>query len=164
MSIKTLIQTRWKISANRITIYPYGILYLLAMAMAFIFGGVFLIIANGFEGKTRASDLAAMYPVYSIYFVIVLIEFLYARTTIVFDNTSRKMYKKLFGIININVIPFNEIDSIIAVRNTRGTMQYRVYSKTRRSHRGTVISAAFLNDQNDNIQSFKLEVLALIDI
>jgi hypothetical protein len=157
MPIKKLIQTRWKITADTIVIYPYGAIYLLSL----VFGMIVLIMMVFV--LPPGNEISILLPVYLFYFLCIAILFLFARTKIMFDKSQRIMVKLLFGFIKTTQLRFDEILGIMPVRTTKGGFRYYVIpKKTKWWNIGTPISSGFLNETSPHAVDLQTHLLSAI--
>lgn len=159
MQFKYIIQTRWKVEPDCITVYPYGIVYIISITLGIVWGGMLLFLSS-ITSASNLNDNASMYPLYLIFLSVVVALWMFAGTHIMFDNKTGKMSKKLFGFITTTVVPFKSINAIIPMRNSRGFYQYRVFAKD--SNHDTIISSPFRSEESPHAIDFNTNVLTQV--
>lgn len=151
MSIKTLIKTRWKIENDKLTIYPFGRLFIFGVVLGIIFIAlIFAINATGIP--------------YVIPFLIVLSLAMFASgySCIVFDRNTNTMKKLLFGIIPILNKPFDQLYGVNIMRQSTGGFNYRIFPKDNKFGKGTIISSYYGKDTDPYAIAFNEEVITRI--
>jgi hypothetical protein len=157
MSLKSLSKTRWKLEANRITVYPYGLYYILTIVLAVIFAAI-LFVFTKYENASIASSL----PFALILLLAVVIFWGLAGTSVEFDNDQGVMRKKLMGFIPVTTLPFNKILGINVVSNIGQGYNYRLFKKDDRYGKGILVSSAYGKNDDPNAIAFVNEVIPLI--
>lgn len=147
MSINTLRKTRWKVNPRSISVYPYGVFYILTFFLALAFG--VLIALNGAPQGIIISLV-----------VILLLLGLFGNTNVVFDNEQQLMQKKLFGFLPVASIPFEKLEGINIVRNNMGGYNFRAFRKNDKFGKGTPVSAGYSKETDTNALGFTQEVIA----
>jgi hypothetical protein len=151
MSIKTLIKTRWKIGDDKLTIYPFGRLFIFGIVLGIIFLAlIFAVNATGIP--------------YIIPFLITfsLVMFAGGYTCIVFDRQTNTMKKLVFGIIPVTTKPFDQLYGVNIMRQATGGFNYRIYPKDNKFGRGTIISSYYGKDTDPYAIAFNQEVVTRI--
>lgn len=151
MSIKTLIKTRWKIANDKLTIYPFGRL--------FIFGVVLGIIFLALIFAVNASGIPYIIP-FLILFSLAM--FAGGYTCIVFDRNTYTMKKLLFGFIPVVSKPFDQLYGVNIMRQATGGFNYRIYPKDNKFGKGTIISSYYGKDTDPYAIAFVEEVVTRI--
>lgn len=151
MSLKTLIKTRWKIEDDKLTIYPFGMLFIFGVALAIVF--LALIFA------VNASGIPYIIP---FLLVICTVMFVGGYTCIVFDRNTNTMKKLAFGIIPILSKPFDKLYGVNIMRQATGGFNYRIYPKDNKFGKGTVISSYYSKDTDPHAIAFNQEVITRI--
>lgn len=157
MSLKSLSKTRWKIESDRVTIYPYGLSYILAAVLAIIFGAGYLFYVQSLQNSMESSM-----PLLLVLLVIIVLFLGWARTSIEFDVNSGIMRKKLMGFLPITSISFSRIYGISPVSNTMGSYTYRVFKKDNRYGKGILVSCSYVKNDDPNATAFVDEVITTI--
>ena len=151
MSLNTLRKTRWKIDPRSISVYPYGVFYILSVCLALAFG-LFFIVNSVPQGVIISLAI--------IFFVLAL----FGNTTIVFDNEGQVMQKKLFGFLPVASIPFEKLEGINIVRNNTGGYNFKAFKKNDKFGKGMVVSCGYSKDTDTNALGFTQEVIQAIHI
>jgi hypothetical protein len=157
MSIKSLVQTRWKLEPDRVTIYPYGLCYILSAVLAVLFSGLLFVYL-----KYQNSSLNDAFPLVFILLLIVVLFWCFAGTSIEFDNISGTMRKKLMGFLPITSIPFSKLQGISPVSNLYGSYKYRLFRKDAKYGKGILVSSAYTKNEDPNAISFVEEAATTI--
>jgi hypothetical protein len=147
MSLNSLRKTRWKVDPRSISVYPYGIFYILSVCLAIAFGGLFVV---NHVPQSVIITLA----------IILFVIGLFGSTKIVFDNESQLMQKKLFGFLPVKSIPFEKLEGINIVRNNVGGFNFRAFRKNDKFGKGTPVSAGYSKETDTNAIGFTQEVIA----
>ena len=149
MSMNSLRKTRWKTEPRSISVFPYGVFYILSFFFALAFG-VFFFLNN--------APQAAMISLG----VIVAFIALFGSTKVVFDNEKQSMQKKLFGFIPTVSLPFEKMEAINIVRNNVGGYNFRAFRKNDKFGKGTIVSAGYSKDTDKNALAFVDEVIGTV--
>jgi len=157
MSLKSLAQTRWKLEPNLVTVYPYGLSYILSAVLAVIFAAI-LFVYTYYLNSTLSESL----PLVLVLVLMVLLFWGFAGTSIEFDNHSGIMRKKLMGFIPINTIHFSKLQGINPVANLYGSYKYRLFTKKNRYGKGILVSCAYTNNDDPNALAFVEEAATTI--
>lgn len=157
MSLKSLSKTRWKVEPERVTIYPYGLSYILAAVLAAIFIGIFFVYNNSTQ-----SSLSDSGPLILVLLIIVLLFVGFAGTSIEFNNLNGVMRKKLMGFIPLSSIPYSQIHGISPVSNMAGSYTYRLFKKDQRYGKGVLVSSSYTKNEDPNAIAFIEEVVNTI--
>jgi hypothetical protein len=157
MSLKQLSKTRWNIENNRITIYPYGLYYILGAVLAILFAGIFSVYMYYLH-----TNLAGTVPFILLMLLMVVLFWGYAGTSIEFDNDKGLMRKKYMGIIAGSPIPFEKLHGINAVTNVGGGYNYRLYRKDDRYGKGITVSSGYGKNDDPNAIAFVEDIVPLI--
>jgi hypothetical protein len=157
MSLKSLAKTRWKMEANRVTVYPYGLSYILTAVLALIFAAVLVVYLN-YENTSITASL----PLVLLLLLVVVLFWGFAGTYVEFDNGSGIMQKKLFGFIPVSTIPFDKLHGINVVSNMGGGYKYRLFLKDDRYGKGILVSSGYGKNNDANAISFVEEVVPVI--
>ena len=157
MSLKSLAQTRWKLEPNLVTVYPYGLSYILSAVLAVIFAAILFVYT--YYLKTTLSDSI---PLVLVLLLMVLLFWGFAGTAIEFDNHSGIMRKKLMGFIPITTIHFSKLQGITPVANLYGSYKYRLFTKKNRYGKGILVSCAYTKNDDPNAVAFVEEAATTI--
>jgi hypothetical protein len=157
MSIKSLVQTRWKIEPDRVIIYPYGLSYILSAVLAVLFAGLFFVYV-----KYQNSSVNDAVPLISVMLVIVLLFWAFGETSIEFDNKSATMRKKLMGFLPTASIPFSNLHGITPVSNLYGSYKYRLFRKDNKYGKGILVSCSYTKNEDPNAIAFVDEAATII--
>ncbi|CAM4426183.1 hypothetical protein SAMN06265348_12129 [Pedobacter westerhofensis] len=157
MSIKALVQTRWKLEPDRVTIYPYGLSYILSAVLAVLFAGILFVYIH-----YQNSSLNTALPLVLVLLVIVVLFWGFAGTSIEFDQNSGVMRKKLMGFLPITRIPFSKLQGISSVSNLYGSYKYRLFRKDAKYGKGIVVSCAYTKNEDPNAIAFVEEAVTII--
>ena len=155
--MQSLSKTRWKIKPDRVTVYPYGLSYILAAVLAIIFAAGYFVYVYYLKNSIASST-----SLLGILLVIILLFVGWAGTAIEFDISSGIMRRKLFGFLPVKSIPFSQIYGISPVNNTLGAYTYRVFRKDNRYGKGTLVSCAYGKTDDKNAIAFVEEVITPI--
>ena len=148
-SIKSLSQTRWKLEADRVTIYPHGLFYVLSAVLAVAFAAIgFLYV------KYDNASLSDAIPLILLLLLVVVLFWGFAGTSVEFDNRSGVMRKKLFGFIPVNSIPFAKLHAINPVTSLYGSYKYRLFRKDAKYGKGIQVSSAYGKNDDPNAIAF----------
>ncbi|QJD97794.1 hypothetical protein HH214_18890 [Mucilaginibacter robiniae] len=163
MTIKRLIQTRWEITPEQVTVYPYGAIYIMCVITSIVCIVWVLLVVNAFN-DTSTNVISVLWPITVLYLLMIIFFGLFGRTTIIFNRNNRVMYKLLFGFWRTTTLPFDEISGIILMRSARGTFRYNVVPKNSKWwNTSTVISSAVMNENSAHALDFQEHVLAALD-
>ncbi|GGI28623.1 hypothetical protein [Pedobacter mendelii] len=157
MSLKSLSKTRWSIEPGRVTVYPYGLSYILASILAIIFAAGYLVYIYYLQNSVGSS-----LPLLLVLIVIISLFVGWAGTSIEFDINEGVMRKKLMGFLPISTIPFSHIYGINPVSNLTGSYTYRVFKKDNRYGKGLLVSCAYGKNNDPNALAFVDEVITPI--
>lgn len=157
MSLKSVSKTRWKLEGNIITVYPYGLYYILTIVLAVIFAGILFIYI-----KYQNTSITDSLPLALLLLLAVVIFWALAGTSVEFDNGRGVMRKKLMGIIPIATVPFDKLHGINVVSNIGQGYNYRIFKKDDRYGKGMVVSSAYGKNDDPNAIAFVNEVIPLI--
>jgi len=152
--LKSLANTRWKIEQERITIYPYGLSYILAAVLAVIFAAGYFYYVQYLQNSADTSITLLL-----VLIAVIICFVAWAGTCIEFDLTAGKMRKKLFGFLPIINIPFSEIYGITPVTNIAGTYNYKVFKKNNRYGKGIQLSSQYGKKNEHYAIAFVEEVI-----
>jgi hypothetical protein len=155
--MQSLVKTRWKIEPDRVTVYPFGLYYILAAILAVIFAAGYFIYIYYLQ-----NPIAASIPLLIVLIGFILLFIAWAGTSIEFSISSGIMRKKLFGVLPIRSIPFSKIYGISPVSNTMGGYKYKVFKKDDRYGKGMLVSCAYGKADDKNAISFVEEVVTPI--
>ena len=148
MSLKSLSQTRWKIEADQVKIYPYGVFYILSGVMAILVAGLLFIYLN-----LMHASVSDGLPLIIISLLIVFIFWGYAGTSVEFDNGSGKMRKNFMGFIPVKTIPFEKLHGINPV-TTLGSYKYHLFRKDAKYGKGIAVSSSYTKNDDSNALAF----------
>ncbi len=163
MTIKKLIQTRWTIEPDRITIYPYGAIYIMCVIVGVVSILWVLLMINALN-DTFLNVLSVLWPAALLYLLMIVFFGLFGRTAIIFDRERRMMYKFLFGFLKTTALPFTDISGVILMRSARGTFRYYVIPRNPDwRNTGTGISSAVINENSPHALDFRTHVLTVIN-
>jgi len=157
LSHKSLSKTRWRITPNQITIYPYGLSYILAAVMAVIFASGYLVYVFYLQ-----SPLSSSAPLLITLLAVLVLFVGWAGTSVEFDVSSGVMRKKLFGLIPVSSIPFSHIYGINPVSNMMGGYKYCFFKKENRYGKGLLVSCSYGKNDDPNAIAFFDEVITPI--
>ncbi|MFD2286666.1 hypothetical protein GJU39_18865 [Pedobacter petrophilus] len=164
MLLKSVTKTRWTITADRITIRPYGRLYIDSIMIALVGIGVFIWLYHFSDfAKTDHGKAPLLVAFGILFFLIVTLG--YANTLIEFDHQSGIMRKKLWGFATVSKIPFSELQEIskVGAKDIYGeSYAYRIFKKDNRFGPGFVISRNYRKKENSNAIAFTKEVVPAI--
>jgi hypothetical protein len=149
MSINTLRKTRWKIDPRSISVYPYGVFYILCVCIALAFGVFFYVNSAPREVIITLS-------------AIVVVIGLFGSTKIIFDSEKQLMQKKLFGFLTIVSIPYEKLEAINIVRNNVGGFNFRAFRKNDKFGKGTAVSGGYSKETDPNALAFIAEVIQAV--
>ena len=157
MSLKSLSKTRWKVEADRITIYPYGLSYILAAVVAILFAAGYYVYLTYLQNSVESS-----FPLLIILTAIIIFFIAWAGTSVEFDLNEGKMRKRLMGFLPLNSVPFSRIHSINPVSNQMGSYTYKVFKKDNRYGKGFQLSCSYSKNDDPNAIAFVDQVVAPI--
>jgi uncharacterized membrane protein len=146
MSIKTLRKTRWKINPGSITVSPYGLFYILAVCLAVAFGAMITV------------DKTPQQVIYILAAIVVVVA-LFGNTSIVFNQESQLMQRKLFGFLPTASISFEQMEGINIIRNNTGGYNFQAFKKNNKFGKGIVVSCGYSKDTDANALAFVQEVI-----
>ncbi|SFW60065.1 hypothetical protein [Chitinophaga sancti] len=158
MSIKKLIKTRWTVESDRITIYPYGLYFIVSVILAILVIG-FTIVVYIMEPYSFDHTMTYLIP-FSIVFLALF--FASGYTHIIFDNSNFTMTKKWMGIIPVVTKSFDQLHSINVMRQSTGGFNFRMYPKDNKFGKGIALSSYYAKDTHPNCVAFTNEVIPLI--
>lgn len=163
VTIKKLIQTRWRIEPDSITIYPYGAIYIMCVLVGIVTVLWMLLMVYAIH-EPFLNVIAVLWPVTLLYLLMIVFFWLFGRTAIVFDREQKMMYKFLFGFFRTTALPFADIAGITLMRNARGTFRYYVITQEPKwGDTGTGISSAVMNENSPHALDFREHVLTAIN-
>ena len=116
LSLKSLSKTRWRIEPDRITVYPYGLSYILAAVLSIFFLSGYLVYLYYLRNSFTSSLLILL-----ILITVVTLFILWAGISVEFDISAGVMRKKLMGLLTISSLPFSKIYGISPVSNMAGS-------------------------------------------
>lgn len=152
-----ITKTRWTIEPQRIVIRPFGLFFILGGVLAAIFIAIFF----AFNGIGQQSPIGS--APFVLFLLLILVAFILGGFTyILFDRTSGKMQKMLFGFIPVKTIPFDQLHGVNTVTQAAGGFNYRIFTRTDKFGKGTVISCGYSKDTDRNAVAFNNEVVPLI--
>jgi len=157
MSVRSLSQTRWKLESDRVTIYPYGLSYILSGILAVGFA-VILFVYVKYQNTTIGDSL----PLVLMLLLTVVLFWGFAGTSIVFDNSTGNMRKLLMGFIPVTTIPFAKLQGISPVSNLYGSYKYRLFKKDNKYGKGILVSCAYTKNDDPNAVAFVEEAVTTI--
>lgn len=153
LSIKSLSKTRWKLEPEQVTIYPYGLSYILGTILAVVFIVLFLVYSN-FLHSSIQELLFLIIPIV----LFVAFFFGFAGTSIEFDNRTGMMRKKFMGFIPVVSQPFSRLHGINIVTDMAGSYRYRLFKKDDRYGKGILVSCGYSKNDDPNAVAFVNEV------
>jgi hypothetical protein len=156
VSIKSLSKTRWKTETNKITVYPYGLSYILAAVLAVIFAAGYIVYVYNLQNSIESSI-----PLLIIMVIVILLFTGWAGTSIEFDISQGIMRKKLFGFLPIRTLPFSQIFGITPVTNL-ASYRYKVFKKNNRYGKGILVSCSYSKTDDQNALAFVEQVITPI--
>jgi hypothetical protein len=156
VSIKSLSKTRWKSTADQITVYPYGLSYILASVLAVIFAAGYLVYIYNLNNSSQSTI-----PLLLVMVVVILLFIGWAGTSIEFNISQGIMRKKLFGFLPVRTLPFSQIFAINPVTSL-GSYNYKVFKKNNRYGKGILVSSSYSKDDDPNALAFIQEVISPI--
>ncbi|WP_345949263.1 hypothetical protein ABDD95_20670 [Mucilaginibacter sp. PAMB04274] len=162
MTYSSIVQRRWKITPEKVIIYPYGVLYLISASLAVTRSVWFAFIGYLSKDTLTIDDVLDLWPLYFIFTSVLVLLWVFVRTAIIFDRPAQMMYKKLFGLIKTTQIRFDQVQAIVPVMNVRAAYQYRVFAKNRPDNTFTIISSPYLTEQSLHAVRFQQHVLAAL--
>ncbi|MFB6456254.1 hypothetical protein ACE38W_13360 [Chitinophaga sp. Hz27] len=148
-------KTTWQIAADRILLYPVRVYKPLAIGMAVLFLALWYFMVM--TAPELQHGTTAIKGYIFIAFASALLYFM-GGTTVVFDNTKKRMYKMIGGIIATGGIPFDEIAAIQDVLGTHGLV-FRAFKKSDRHGKGITISSYYGSWKSKDANQFNEEVL-----
>lgn len=157
MSLKSLSKTRWRIEPGRVTVYPYGLSYILAAFLSVLFLAGYL-----FYLYYLQNSFASSLSIFLILIAVVILFIIWAGTSVEFDISEGMMRKKLMGMLTITSLPFSKIYGISPVSNMAGSYAYRVFKKNDRYGKGILVSCSYGKNDDPNAIAFVDEVVTLI--
>lgn len=157
MSLKQLSKTRWKLETDRVTLYPFGLFFILSAVLGVIFTGIMLVYVM-YSNPTSSESI-------SLFIFLLLITVLIwgsGNTYIEFDNRRGVMRKKLMGFIPVSTLPFNRLQGITPVTNVGGGYNYRMFKKDDRFGKGVTVSSGYAKNNDPNAIAFVEEAVPVI--
>lgn len=152
-----ITKTRWTIDPQRIIIRPFGLFFILGSILAAIFIAIFF----AFRGIGQQSAISSV-PVVLFLLLILVVFLLGGFTYVLFDRSTGKMQKMLFGFIPVKTIPFEHLQGVNVVTQQAGGYNYRIFTRTDKFGKGTVISCGYSKNTDPNAIAFTNEVIPLI--
>lgn len=153
-----MTKTKWLIEPSTLTIYPKRVLRLVGLIF-FVLIAVLLLYLNQLSGF-YSSSMGLFYNGFLLLVPILLI--LVGESKIVFDGSSRKLYKKI-SFLTIGSIPFDDIAAVEPYQIIGSGFNYRLFKKSNRHGQGLIISSGYNKGTNANLIAFENEVLPKID-
>lgn len=163
MALKKFAQTRWEIETQRVTLYPYRIFTALSIGFGIVFAGFIVFFCLTLYPGRPERAVSSMISLLIGLGVIVALVWAVSRTTVVFDNDTRVMRKKLFGLLSIRSEKFDDLQNIGIVRNTTGGYNFRAFLKRNKYGKGIVVSASYSKDDDPNAIALNHEAFTVID-
>ncbi|TDQ11500.1 hypothetical protein [Pedobacter metabolipauper] len=157
MSIKKLSKTSWKIEPGRVTIYPYGLLYIFAAIITVLFSSLIVIYISFLNVPIADSLFVILFAL-----LPVVLFWGFATTRIEFDSEKGRMRKLFMGFLPVNSIPFSSLHGISPVVNVAGGYNYRMFRKDARYGKGIVVSSGYAKNDDPNAIAFVGEAVPLI--
>lgn len=157
MSVKSLAQTRWKLEPNRVTIYPYGLSYILSAVLTVIFAVIMFLYV-----RYQNTSISDSLPLFLVLLLIIVLFWGFAGTSVEFDNHTGTMRKKLMGFIPVTTIPFAKLQGISPVSSLYGSYKYRLFRKDNKYGKGILVSCAYTKNDDPNAVAFVDEAATTI--
>ena len=149
MSVKSITKTRWAIEPDRVTVYPYGLSFILAAVLAVLYAGLFFVFIS-----YANMGFTVTIPVVAFFVFILLLFWLQGYTHVTFDNRTQQMRKYLFGFIPVKTIPLAKLHAINPVSNLAGSYNYRAFSTDNKYGKGTIVSCRYTKADDPNAIAF----------
>ncbi|MCX2476298.1 hypothetical protein OQZ33_18330 [Pedobacter sp. MC2016-05] len=154
LSLKSLSKTRWRIEPDRITVYPYGLSYILAAVLSIFFLSGYLVYLYYLRNSFTSS-----LPILLILITVVTLFILWAGISVEFDISAGVMRKKLMGLLTISSLPFSKIYGISPVSNMAGSYTYKLFKKNDRYGKGILVSSSYGKNDDPNAIAFVDQVI-----
>jgi hypothetical protein len=157
MSLKSLSKTRWKTDTDVVTVYPFGLYFILGAVLSVIFMAIVLVYVNYTYPTTGEAVSLAIF--------LLFIAFLFGcfgSLKIEFDNHSGVMRRKLLGFIPFGSVRFHQLQGIDVVMNLAGSYSYKMFKKNERYGKGITVSSSYGKNDDPNAIAFVNEVIPII--
>ncbi|NIG56516.1 hypothetical protein [Chitinophaga sp. Cy-1792] len=151
-------KTTWQIAGDRILLFPVRVYKPLAIAMAVIFLVIwYLMVMTSPELQQGTTAIKG----YVFITLVSALLFFWGGTSVVFDNTKKRMYKMIGGMIPTSGISFDEIAAIQEVTGTHGLV-FRAFKRSDRHGKGIAVSSYYGGWKSKDANQFHNEVLPKI--
>lgn len=157
MAFNNWTNTKWVISEDEVTIFPFRISKLLA----FIFGGLAILLCAAFWFIEHTSFEVILPIIAPILFIAGLI-WMGGKTSAIFDNRKGVFKRKLFNILPVSTIPFSKLHAVNVVNQTLGGYSYKLFRKNARYGKGITISSGYSKNNDANATAFVNDVIPRI--
>jgi hypothetical protein len=156
--IKFMAKTKWIIGPGTLTIYPKRNLRLVGLISFVLVAAFMLYLSRSVQGYSVGITLGY----YALLLFIPLLLILIAETKVIFDGSSRVLYKKI-AFLPVGSIPFEDIASVEPYEILGSGFNYKLFRRSNRHGRGLLVSAGYSKATDANLIAFQQEVLPKID-
>ncbi|SFA42652.1 hypothetical protein SAMN04488511_103115 [Pedobacter suwonensis] len=153
-----MAKTKWIIGPDTLTIYPKRNLRIIGIIFFVLFAAFIFFLFRSMPGYSTGFTLGY----YAIFLLIPLMLIFAAETKVIFDGSSRVLYKKI-AFLPIGSIPFDDIASVEPYEILGSGFNYKLFRKSNRHGRGLLVSAGYSKTSDLNLIAFQQEVLPKID-
>ncbi|WP_090497848.1 hypothetical protein [Pedobacter terrae] len=153
-----MAKTKWIIGPGTLTIYPKRNLRIIGIIFFVLFAAFIFFLSRSMQGYSTGFT----FGYYGVLLLIPLMLIFAAETKVVFDGSSRILYKKI-GFLPTGSIPFDDIASIEPYEILGSGFNYKLFRKSNRHGRGLLVSAGYSKATNANLIAYQQEVLPKID-
>ncbi len=156
--IKFMAKTKWTIGPGTLTIYPKRNLRIIGAIFFVLIGAFIFYLSRSVQGYSASLT----FGYYGFLLLIPLMLIFAAETKVIFDGSSRVLYKKI-AFLPTGSIPFDDIASVEPYEVLGSGFNYQLFRKSNRHGRGILISAGYSKATDTNLIAFQQEVLPKID-
>jgi hypothetical protein len=153
-----MAKTKWIIEPSKLIIYPKRNLRIVGLIFFVLIAAIIFFLSR--SEKDYSTGLTLGY--YGVLLLIPLLLIFIAETKVIFDGSSRVLYKKI-GFLPTGSIPFDDIASVQAYEIMGSGYNYRLFKKSNRHGKGIIVSSGYSKASNPNLIQFQQEVLPKID-
>jgi len=150
----SISKTQWKIEADKITIRPHGMLFILAGVLAVIFIALYMLGQKESPGQIGLLGVIMAF----IWLPFALSGFTY----VIFDGSAGRMKQLLFGFLPIRNVPFEKLYQVTMVTQRAGGFNFRIFTSANKYGKGIAISSRYNKETDPNAIAFSNEVIPLI--
>lgn len=156
--IKFMAKTKWIIGPGTLTIYPKRNLRIIGIIFFVLFAAFIFFLSRSMQGYSAGFT----FGYYGFLLLIPLVLIFAAETKVIFDGSSRILYKKI-AFLPVGSIPFDDIASVEPYEILGSGFNYKLFRKSNRHGRGLLVSAGYSKGSDTNLIAFQQEVIPKID-